>query len=284
MSSNPKQLMEMYQLDPRKSLGQNFLHDPNTLQKIVQTADLQPDDVILEIGPGTGALTRTLAHMHPSNTIIAIEVDQRLRPILERETQEMANLKIVYDDFLKVNVGALIGERPFVVVANVPYYITSAIIKHLLQDTIPRPERLVMTVQYELAERICAAPGNLSLMAISVQFYGQPHLVSKISPNVFWPRPDVDSAILRIDTYPQAPVMVTDEKLFFRVVKAGFSQKRKQLKNALSGGLAVKSQIAGGLLEEAEIDPKRRAETLTLEEWSELSLVYADHIGALLDD
>lgn len=283
MSSNPKELMDMYQIDPKKSLGQNFLHDPNALRKIVDTANIQPGDLILEIGPGTGTLTRQLALQHPDAEIISIEIDQRLKSILAREVGDIPNVRIIYDDVLKVNISELVGGKPFMVVANVPYYISSAILKHVLQHTTPKPTRLVMTMQLELAERICAESGNMSLLAVSVQFYGQPHLVTKLSGGVFWPRPDVDSAVLRVDTYPEPPVQVPDEKLFFRVVKAGFSQKRKQLRNALSAGLAIKSKVAGALIDEAGIDPTRRAETLTIEEWGKLSMVYADHIGVLLE-
>lgn len=281
MTSNPKHLMDMYALTPKKSLGQNFLHDPNALRKIVNTANIHAGDIVLEIGPGTGALTKELALMHPDATIIAVEIDQRLEPLLLREVGDAPNVRLIFDDILNLDVNALVGDAPFMVVANVPYYISTAIMKHLLEDTQRKPSRLVMTVQYELAERICARPGDMSLLAVSVQFYGQPHIVSKLSGGVFWPRPDVDSAILRIDTFPAPPVPVPDDELFFRVVKAGFSQKRKQLKNAVGGGLHLKSKIARGLLEEAGIDPTRRAETLSIEEWGDLTNVYADHIGAL---
>lgn len=281
MTSNPKHLMDLHALAPKKGLGQNFLHDPNTLRKIIDTANVAPGDTVLEIGPGTGALTQQMALLHPDASIIAIEIDQRLRPILEREVGDAPNVRVIYDDFLRLDVNAITGEGEYMVVANVPYYISSAILKRLLQEVNVRPTRLVMTVQYELAERICAEPGDMSLLAVSVQYYGQPHLVSKISNGVFWPRPDVDSAVLRIDTYPEPSVDSPDEKLFFRVVKAGFSQKRKQLKNSISGGLQLKSKVAAALLEEAGVDPKRRAETLTMDEWGELVMVYADHIGAL---
>lgn len=279
MSSNPKLLMDMHRLSPKKSLGQNFLHDPNTLEKIVRTADMQPNDTVLEIGSGTGALTKILAH-HQDANVIGVEIDQRLRPVLEYELAGLDNVRLIYDDILQLDIAALVREQPYLVVANVPYYITSAILRHIM-ETFRRPYRIVMTVQYELAERICAMPGDMSILAVSVQYYGQPHLVTRLSNAVFWPRPDVDSAILRIDTYPVPPVEHADQKVFFQVVKAGFSQKRKQLKNSISGGLGIKSKIARGLLEEAEIDPSRRAETLSLQEWGQLALVYADHIGVL---
>jgi 16S rRNA (adenine1518-N6/adenine1519-N6)-dimethyltransferase len=279
MTTNPKSLMDAHQLSPQKSLGQNFLHDPNTLGKIVDAAELAANPLVLEIGPGTGALTTMMATRHPDAEIVAVELDRRLRPLLEREFAAYPNIRVIWDDILKVNVGEVVAGRPFVVVANVPYYISSAILKHILQHTTPRPSRIVMTVQYELAERVCAVPDDMSVLAVSVQYYGKATLVSRVSSGVFWPRPDVDSAILRVDTYPQPIVAVPDDKLFFRVVKAGFSQKRKQIRNALSGGLQVKSKVAGALLTEAEIDPARRAETLTLEEWGRLTNVYAAHMG-----
>lgn len=281
MSTNPKQLMERYHLDPKKGLGQNFLQDPNTLRKIADIANIQADDVVVEIGPGTGALTAIMATQHPDAKIVAVEIDDRLAPVLAGEVGHLPNVNIVWGDILKTNINAVVGDRPFMVVANVPYYISSAILRHMLQNTHPRPVRMVMTTQYELAERVCATAGDMSVLAVSVQYYGQPSLVHKVNRTVFWPRPDVDSAVLRVDTYPEPIVQVPSDKLFFQVVKAGFSQKRKQLKNAISGGLQLKSKIAGALLEEADIDPKRRAETLTLEEWGALTNVYADHIGAL---
>ncbi len=283
MTTNPKDLMDQHHLKPKKSLGQNFLHDPNALRKIVETANIQPDDTVIEIGPGTGTLTVMLATQHPAAKIIAVEIDERLRPVLEREVTHYENVRLIFDDILKLNVDALPGDKPYMVVANVPYYISSAILKHVLEDTERKPTRLVMTMQQELAERICAEPGDMSLLSVSVQLYGKPHIVSKLSGGAFWPRPNVNSAVLRVDMYPDLRVTVPDEQLFFQVVKAGFSQKRKQLKNSISGGLQLKSKIARALIEEAQIDPRRRAETLTLDEWGMLTRVYADHIGALLD-
>jgi 16S rRNA (adenine1518-N6/adenine1519-N6)-dimethyltransferase len=180
----------------------------------------------------------------------------------------------MYEDFLKVDVLRLVGAKDFIVVANVPYYITSKILRNLL-DSHRRPRRIVLTVQMEVAERIIAEPGDMSLLAVSVQFYGKPQIVTRLKPGVFWPRPDVDSAVLRIDCYDDLPLDVPDSKTFFRVVRAGFSQKRKQLKNSLSGGLGIKSRAAGDMLDEAGIDATRRAETLSLEEWAALTRAYA---------
>lgn len=271
--TNPKILLDAYAIDPKKSLGQNFLHDPNMLEKIVDSADLMPGDTVVEVGPGTGAMTVLLARA--VQRVIAVELDQRMRPILEKQLAEYSGVSVMYEDVLKVDFSTLI-DGDYIVVANVPYYITSAILRHFL-DAPRRPRRLVLTMQNELAERISAQPGDLSLLAVSVQFYGQPRIMAKLPPAVFWPRPDVDSAVIRIDVYDYPPVDVADEKLFFRVVRAGFSQKRKQLRNALAGGLAIKAPAAGELLHSAGIDPQRRAETLTLEEWASLTRAYAAH-------
>lgn len=271
--TNPKLLMDQHDISPKKSLGQNFLHDPNALEKIVSVAELLADDTVVEIGPGTGTLTRVLSEQ--ARHVFAVEVDERMRPILEKELSQQDNVYLVFNDILQTDVLDLVGSKDFVVVANVPYYITSPIIMHLL-DRHRRPRRIVLTMQFEVAERITAEPPDMNRLAVVVQYYGQPQVVTRLKPAAFWPRPDVDSAVLRLDTYATPPVDVPDEKTFFRVVRAGFSQKRKQLKNALSGGLGIKSKVAGTLLEQAEIDPTRRAETLTLAEWAALAQAEAD--------
>lgn len=272
MSTNPRTVLEQFELQPKKSLGQNFLHDPNTLEKIASIAELMPDDTVVEIGPGTGTLTRVLAQQ--ARHVIAIEIDESLRPVLEQELAEFDNVILVFEDVLKVDLLHLVGSKDFIVVANVPYYITSKILRHLLENH-RRPRRLVLTMQLEVAERIIAQPGDMSVLAVSVQFYGKPQVVTRLKPGVFWPRPDVDSAVLRVDCYDHPPLDVADHKLFFRVVRAGFGQKRKQLRNALSSGLGIKSKAVEALLEKAQVDGTRRAETLTLEEWASLSRVYA---------
>ncbi len=267
--TNPKHLLDAYAIAPKKSLGQNFLHDPNALDKIVATAELSPDDAVLEIGAGTGTLTARLANC--AGRVIAVEVDERLLPILGREVGGRDNVTLVPGDILELNLDALLPpDQPYVVVANLPYYITSAILRLLLERP-HRPRRLVLTVQQEVADRLVARPGDMSLLSVSVQFYGKPRVVTRFPPAAFWPRPDVDSAVVRIDTYAAPPVPVTDEAAFFRVVRAGFSQKRKQLRNALSGGLHIGKDQADALLVAAGIDPQRRAETLSLEEWAALA-------------
>lgn len=270
---NPKHLMDSFQLQPKKSLGQNFLHDPNALDKIVHTADLANAAHVLEIGAGTGALTIRLAQA--GARVTAIEIDERLIPILQQQIQDFPNVKIIHEDILKLDMRELVGSDPYSVVANLPYYITSSILRHILEAE-NKPQRLVLTVQHEVAERIVAKPGDLSLLAVSVQFYGKPSIVTRLNPAAFWPRPDVDSAVLRIDVYPAPVVEVPSDTAFFRVVRAGFSQKRKQLKNSLGGGLELSHPEAAAIIAMAGVDPTRRAETLTLEEWAAITRVIAE--------
>lgn len=265
---NPKALLEEYDIVPRKSLGQNFLHDPNMLDKIVALAELTSRDNVLEIGPGTGLLTERLAKI--AGRVTAVEVDERLQPLLEDVVAAHPNLNIIYQDILSVDIAKLFAPEPYVVVANLPYYITSAILRHLLEIE-QRPRWLLVTVQNEVAERIISKPNDMSILSVSVQYYGNPHIVARLKPSVFWPRPDVDSAVIRIDTYAERPVDVPNDKLFFRVVRAGFGQKRKQLKNSIASGLNLTPIQTGALFEAAQIDARRRAETLTLDEWAQLT-------------
>jgi 16S rRNA (adenine1518-N6/adenine1519-N6)-dimethyltransferase len=265
---NPRELMEAFGLNPKKSLGQNFMHDPNTIEKIAVTAEIMPDDIVVEVGPGTGELTARLAES--ARHVMAIELDDRLQPLLEDRFADYKNVYLIFGDILKTDVPQLVGAKDYLLVANVPYYITTAILEHVLTPR-HRPKRIVITMQYEVAQRICAAPGDMSLLAVSVQYYGKPHIVGKLNPAVFWPRPGVDSAILRVDCYERPLVDTPSDELFFRVVKAGFSQKRKQLRNSLSAGLQIKNQAADEYLDAAGIANTRRAETLTLEEWARLS-------------
>lgn len=271
--SSLKTLLEEYDIDPKKSLGQNFIHDPNMLEKIVATADLQATDTVIEVGPGLGALTKIIAPQ--VQKLYAVELDDRLRPVLEGELAQFDNIRFLFRDVLKVNIPELVDYQPYSVVANIPYYITQKIIRIFLEAT-HRPNRMILTMQYEVAERICAPAGDMSILAVSVQFYGKPKLMTKIPRTVFYPPPNVESAVLRIDVYDEPAVDVPDVATFFRVVRAGFSQKRKQLKNSLGGGLQLKSKGAGELLAQADIDPKRRAETLSLEEWARIAWAFAE--------
>ena len=272
-------LLKKYEIHPRKGLGQNFLTDPYHLEKIVEAAELKPHDTVLEIGPGPGSLTRLL--VETAGRVVAVELDPAMVNLLRHELGHHSNLTIIEADILKVEPADLLPSSPdietknsendaYKVVANLPYYITSAAIRQLLEAET-RPERLVLTVQKEVAQRIVAQPGQMSILAVSVQFYGLPQLMHHIPAGAFFPPPKVDSAVLRIDTYPQLPLWGNDPDTFFRVVKAGFSQKRKQLKNTLSAGLRQSPPEILAALRKAGIEPTRRAQTLSLAEWGQLA-------------
>jgi 16S rRNA (adenine1518-N6/adenine1519-N6)-dimethyltransferase len=267
MSTHPRHLLQQYNLHPKKSLGQNFLVDEGSLHRIVSAAELASTDTVLEIGPGLGALT---AHLAESvQRVIAVELDQRLFPILQDQLSTFDNIELVRGDILKLDPADLFSH-PYKVVANVPYYITAAILRHLLSGQ-SRPQLMVLTVQREVAERLVAKPGSMSLLAVSVQFYGQVKQMAVIKAGSFYPRPEVDSAVVRIDLSAAPPVEVADEAFFFRVVKAGFGQKRKQLRNSLRAGLSLPAERVEDALGAAGLDPRRRAETLNLGEWGKLT-------------
>jgi 16S rRNA (adenine1518-N6/adenine1519-N6)-dimethyltransferase len=264
---NVPALLHRHGLSPKKGLGQNFLIDPSALQRIVDSADIQPQDAVLEIGPGLGSLTRHLACA--ARQVVAVELDEAFIPILQDVLADFKNVRIVQGDMLEQDPAALMPDG-YLVVANIPYYITSAIIRHLLESKV-KPSRLVLTMQREVCDRICAAPGDLSLLALSVQVYGKPQMAVRIPAGAFYPPPKVDSASLRVDLYPQPLIPEQYLELFFRLARAGFSQKRKTLRNSLSGGMHWSTAQATELLQQAGIDPQRRAETLSLPEWKALT-------------
>jgi len=265
-------LLRRYQLHPKKSLGQNFLVDESALAKVVAAADLMPTDTVLEIGPGVGSLTRHLAAA--TGRVVAVELDQALLPALQEVLRPYSNIEIISGDILRLPPASFHLPPSYKVVANIPYNITSALLRQLLESQ-PRPTLVTLTVQLEVAQRLCAQPGDLSLLAVSVQFYGAPRLVARIPAGAFYPRPDVDSAIVRLEVFREPAVAVKDTGQFFQIVKAGFSQKRKQLRNALSAGLRLEAEQVDEWLAQAGVDPKRRAETLTLEEWGVLARLWS---------
>jgi 16S rRNA (adenine1518-N6/adenine1519-N6)-dimethyltransferase len=300
-SPGVRELLDKYNLRPRKGLGQNFLADPNILRKIVEAAALSPEATVLEIGPGLGMLTRFLCQA--AGRVVAVELDEALVGVLRQELAHLPNLELMHGDILQLDPAALIkSPRPapacrparpglrargqagasqdgqisnlkspsYTVVANLPYYITSPVIRHVL-EAVPPPRRVVLTVQREVAERIVARPGDMSLLAVSVQFYGQPRIVARIPAGAFVPPPKVDSAVIRVDTYNEPPVEVSDVNAFFHIVRAGFGQKRKQLKNALVAGLDLPAAEVAAALTRAGVDPQRRAQTLSLAEWASLA-------------
>lgn len=268
---NTTNLLKQYGLHADKRLGQNFLQDPYALEKIVQAAGIHPTDTVLEIGPGLGSLTRYLAAA--AQKVIAVELDEKLFPPLEAVITPYQNIQLVHADILEIEPKEFIEQPDYLVVANIPYYITSAVIRHLL-ETDPKPRRIVLTIQKEVAERICAGPGDLSLLALSVQVYGRPQIIARIPSGAFYPAPKVDSSVLAVDIYPEPVIPTNLLDTFFLLIKAGFSQKRKKLRNSLSAGMRQTPAETEKLLLAADIDPQRRAETLSLEEWGNLSDQY----------
>jgi 16S rRNA (adenine1518-N6/adenine1519-N6)-dimethyltransferase len=263
---------------PKKSLGQNFLVDDTYLARIVGAADLAPTDCVLEIGPGQGVLTQALAAQ--AARIVAVELDDRLIAPLQARFAAQPQVQIVHGDILELEPGALMAQpgapSAYKVVANLPYYITSAVLRHLLETASP-PSLAIVLVQWEVAQRICAEPGDLSLLAVSVQYYARPQLVSRVPAGAFRPVPKVDSAIMRLDVLP-TPAVQTPPAGFFAVVRAGFGQRRKQLANSLTAGLSLsKERIIAALLA-AGIAPTRRAETLSLAEWDRLCQVLGEGV------
>jgi len=267
-SPSARDLLRQYGIVPRKEIGQSFLIDRRVLAKIVAAADLDVTDVVVEIGPGLGTLTEALAQS--AGQVIAIEMDERLVKVLHERFSATSNVKIVQGDILQVDLPTLVGaQTKFKVVANLPYYITSAILRRLLESPV-KPCIVVVMVQKEVAERIVARPGQMSTLSVSVQFYGKPRLIAKVPAHAFYPRPAVNSAIVRIDVYDALPVQIDDVDSFFAVVHAGFAQRRKQLRNSLSAGLHLPITVIVGALRGCGIDEKRRPQTLTVGEWAEV--------------
>ena len=270
-------------LKAKRGLGQHFLIDEPVLRLIVSAAGLKTDDVVVEVGPGPGILTRELARR--AGWVIAIELDSRLAAVLRR-TLAAENVTIINDDILNIEPSnlsrELAGKFPAVtgspykykVVANLPYYITSPVLRHFLEASV-KPQSMLVMVQEEVAEAIVAGPGRMSLLSVSVQFYGEADIIAYIPAPCFYPAPEVDSAVLRINVHPQPAVAVTDVVGFFGLVRAGFSASRKQIANSLALGLALPKTEVLPMLEAAGILSRRRAETLALDEWARLWQVFS---------
>jgi 16S rRNA (adenine1518-N6/adenine1519-N6)-dimethyltransferase len=235
---------------------------------------------VLEIGAGVGSLTRHLAEC--SRMVVAVELDTKLIPPLKQIIGRYPNVLVVQGDILALNPVELVSQQEYVVVANIPYYITSALIRHLLEATLP-PHRLILTIQREVAMRICAGAGDMSLLALSVQVYGHPEIVTHIPANAFYPPPNVDSAVMRIDLFSSPKIQPAELDVFFQLIKAGFSQKRKTLRNSLSAGLRISPSTAEKLLSASKIDSRRRAETLDIVEWNQLTSHYISQFHSQID-
>jgi 16S rRNA (adenine1518-N6/adenine1519-N6)-dimethyltransferase len=262
-----RNLLYAHQMRPNKAFGQNFLVDRSVLQRIIGAAEINADDQVLELGAGTGVLTRELAKH--ARRVVAVELERDMLSLLAETTRHFANVELVERNMLYVAPAEVFGSEAYKLVANLPYYITAPTFRHFLESTNP-PRLLVVMVQYEVAQRIVAEPGDLSLLGVSVQFYGKPKIIAHVPARAFYPAPKVDSAILRIDLKDEVPLTSNQRDSFFRLVQAGFSERRKQLHNSLAHGLHRKDAVVQAWLSAASIDPARRAETLSIEEWLQL--------------
>jgi 16S rRNA (adenine1518-N6/adenine1519-N6)-dimethyltransferase len=277
-SGETKRLINQHKFRIKKSLGQNFIIEPRIIDGIVEAAGLTARDIAVEIGPGMGSLTQGLAAA--AGQVLAVELDKTLIPILRDSFADYDNVSIVHGDALKVNYNELLAplltkgdyDEGFVVVANLPYYITTPITMNLLEGGYPW-RRLVLMVQKEVANRMKAQPGtkDYGALSVGVQYRAAAKIAMHIPPTVFIPRPAVDSAIIVLDRLPQPAVKVRDEKLFFRLVAAAFGQRRKTLGNSVSGGLHLEKTQVSAALAKAEIAAERRGETLSLEEFARLA-------------
>lgn len=261
-----REICQLLEIKPARSKGQNFLVNENIYDEIVAAADLKPDDTVLEIGPGLGFLTMKLAKK--VKRVIAVELDDKLANYLQMgiDAQGIENVEIINEDILKFNINRLPADGAYKIVANLPYNITSIFLR-LFLEAPHQPELMVLMLQKEVVERIVATPPEMSILAISVQYYAEAKVVREVKAGNFWPEPKIDSAIIKLEIKKDAPRASKD---FFRVVKFGFSAKRKMLKNNLAGGLKIPSKTIENLLIKQGFDPKSRAEDLLLADWEKL--------------
>jgi 16S rRNA (adenine1518-N6/adenine1519-N6)-dimethyltransferase len=265
-----KQLLEKYGAAPLKRLGQNFLINKGVLEKIIEAAGLRKEDTILEIGPGLGCLTQELARR--TKKVVAIEKDKKFVEILKETLKDSKNIEIINADILKLRNSEISKLGHYKIIANLPYYITSPVIRKFLEEK-NKPEEMILMVQKEVAQRICAKPPQMSRLAVSVQFFAEPKIMSYVSKGSFWPQPKVDSSILKITIKKELPEI--DSNLFFKIVRAGFSAPRKQLVGNLTKGLNLNRQIISEALRRAKINPQQRAETLNVQDWIRIA-VFSD--------
>lgn len=263
-----RELLSKHKAFASKGLGQHFLIDKGVLRDIIEAADLQLKDIVLEIGPGIGTLTQELAQR--AQRAIIVEKDENMVEILRETLAEFKNVEILTGDILKIpDTKYLIQDTKYKLVANLPYYITSPVIRKFLETTEARPQSMVLMVQKEVAQRICSKPPEMSLLAVSVQFYAKIETIRYVSKNSFWPQPKVDSAIIKITPFIQQKS--TSVPLFFKIVRTGFSHPRKQLINNFSTGFSTGRQQVEQWLINNGIKPEQRAETLSIEDWINLT-------------
>ena len=272
---NTREIIRKYNIRLTKSLGQNFLTDINIVKKIVDSADVTEDDVIIEVGPGIGTMTLELAKR--AKKVIAIEIDKRLIPVLEDSLSNFSNVQIINMDVMKVDINAIISENEgsnIKIVANLPYYITTPIIMKFLEEET-NVDIMVFMIQKEVAQRIVAQPGSKDYgsLSVAVQYYSKPEKVFDVSPHCFVPQPDVDSTVIKLVINKQPPVELLDKSMFFKTVKCSFAQRRKTLINALynSGGFNESKEQIKEILKDIGIDEKARGETLSIQQFAMLS-------------
>lgn len=277
--SNPKetiQVLQKHEFQFKKKFGQNFLIDPHVLDKIVDAAQITKDDFVLEIGPGIGTLTQYLCEH--ARQVLAVEIDDKLIPILKETLQPYENVEVLHGDILKQDIQQIADTyndgKPIKVVANLPYYITTPIIMELFESHVPLANVTVM-VQKEVADRMKAEPGtkDYGALSLAVQYYAKPYIAAFVPPNCFMPRPNVGSAVIRLDCLARVPVEVHNEKLMFRLIRASFNQRRKTLQNGIanSAELSFTKEQAARAIEQAGFDVRIRGEKLGLEEFARLA-------------
>ena len=286
--STIKEIREKYGFKISKSLGQNFLTDKNVIDKIIGAMELTPQDLVIEIGPGLGVLTKEAAQL--AGRVIAIEIDKNLIPILEENLAEFNNVEIINQDFIKTKLINVLEQNDIIngqkrkavkIMGNLPYYITTPIIMKILEERIPADSITVM-MQKEVADRIKAEPGSriYGALSVAVQYYCTVVPVAKVPRDVFYPQPKVDSAVLRLDVRKERPVELIDEEVFFACIRSGFGQRRKTLANSLTGVCGLSRESVQEALADAGIDPVRRAETLSLFEFAELANAVSARISS----
>lgn len=276
--------MKVYNIEPVKKLGQNFLHDYNIVEKIVLSADISKDDCVVEVGPGLGVMTPYLAEK--AGKVVAVEIDRKLIPVLERLKDDYDNIEIINEDVLRVDLNKNIvdkycNESNVKVVANLPYYITTPIIMKFLEENVRNLESMTFLVQKEVAERICAKPGGkeYGMLTVAVNYFAYPKILFKVSPSVFIPKPNVDSSVIRLDIRKERPYYLKDQDYFFKVLKAAFGQRRKTLANSLANApyLKITRDDVYNALGQMGKDPSIRGEVLSGEEFGTLSNILYDN-------
>ncbi|MGB2694798.1 MAG: 16S rRNA (adenine(1518)-N(6)/adenine(1519)-N(6))-dimethyltransferase RsmA [Dehalococcoidia bacterium] len=273
--SPPRELRDAG-LSARKALGQHFLTSPRILRRIADAAELAPDETVIEVGAGLGALTAELSER--AQRVVAIELDDAIAMYLQRRFAD-TNVTVVQGNALELAASDLLARAgaspPYVVTGNLPYNIAQPLLRHSLEAQ-PAPERLVVMVQAEVAESIAAAPGDMSLLSVSIQLYGEPRVLFRVPPSAFYPPPKVQSAVVRIDVAPSPRAAVDDVEAFFHVARAAFRSKRKQLRNALATGLRIDAATASELLAVAGVDATLRAQALALDDWAALARAWVE--------